>query len=567
MGTGCYNAGPFPHTRISRSVSVSRESLEFDVVIVGAGPAGLAAGCRLGQLAREAGAAPSIAIVEKGAAVGSHIVSGAVIEPRALAELFPDWRERGAPLGPAVASEELLWLGASGARRVPGALVPRALRNDGNHVASLGELCGWLGAEAESLGCDVLPGTAAVDVLYDGERVAGVVTGDLGVGRDGNPKAGYTPGYELRAKYTIFAEGCRGHLGRALERRFGLRNGADPQHYAIGFKEIWQIDAARHREGHVLHTAGWPLAGLDGGGFLYHAAGGRVYAGLVVSLAYRNPHLDPYEEFQRWKTHPAIRRVLEGGERIAYGARAVNKGGLQSLPKLAVPGGLLVGCEAGFLNPAKIKGTHTAMKTGMLAAESVFRAIAAGDAGGRVLEDYAASVRASWVWQELRAARNFAAGVARFGPLVGGALGFLEQNLLGGRSPVTLRNRVRDRETLLPAASAPRIDYPRHDGVVSFDRPSSVYLSGVAHEEDQPVHLRLADPDLPVRDNLPRYDEPAQRYCPAGVYEIVRDASGARFQINAANCIHCKTCDIKDPAANITWVPPEGGGGPNYTSM
>ncbi|HET7608575.1 MAG TPA: electron transfer flavoprotein-ubiquinone oxidoreductase [Gammaproteobacteria bacterium] len=550
---------------------MSRESMELDVVVVGAGPAGLATACRLAQLARAAGRELQIGVVEKGAAVGAHIVSGAVFEPRALDELFPDWRERGAPVKTPVTAERVEWL-ASAKRsiRVPELLVPRALRNHGNFIISLGDLCQWLAGQAESLGVNVLPGFAAADLLYDGERVAGVVTGDLGIARDGSHKPTYQPGYELRAKYTVLAEGCRGHLGGRVEARFALRAGADPQHYAIGFKEIWQVDAAKHRLGEIVHTLGWPLdAATDGGGFVYHAADARVYLGLVVSLAYRNPHLDPFAEFQRWKQHPAIRLLLARGERIAYGARAVNKGGLQSLPKLTFRGGLLVGCEAGFLNPAKIKGSHAALKSGMLAAETIFAALALeGAAAEAELARYDERVRESWLWDELRRGRNFSAGVAKLGTFLGGALAFVEQNLLQGRAPWTLHNRVPDHARLREAAHAPRPRYARPDGVVAFDRSSSVFLSGTAHEENQPSHLKLADPSVPIAVNLPRYDEPAQRYCPAGVYEVVADSSGAPcFRINATNCVHCKTCDIKDPAQNITWVPPEGGGGPNYSGM
>jgi electron-transferring-flavoprotein dehydrogenase len=548
-----------------------RETMHFDVVIVGAGPAGLAAACRFGQLARAAGRALSVGVVEKGAAVGAHILSGAVLETRALDELFPDWRERGAPLKIEARADRLEWLlGERHALRVPQAFVPRVLRNHGNYIASVGRLCVWLAEQAELLGCDVLPGFAAVDVLCDGEgRIRGVVTGDMGVARDGTRKDNYQPGYALHAKYVIFAEGCRGTLGRVLEQRYALRAQADPQHYGLGLKEIWEIDPARHEQGTVLHTLGWPLdQRTEGGGFVYHADDHQLYLGFVVALNYRNPWLSPFEEFQRWKTHPRIRSLLDGGRRIAFGARAVNKGGFQSLPKLSMPGGLLVGCEAGFLNGAKIKGTHTAMKTGMLAAESVFEALASDDAGGADLESYGARVRASWVWDELHAARNLSPGFAHFGTLGGAALAFVEHNLLRGRAPWTLHNRRRDRDCLLPAARTRPIRYPKPDGRISFDRLSSVYLSGTLHEEDQPCHLELADPLLPVAHNLPVYAEPAQRYCPANVYEILGAGTAeARLQINASNCVHCKACEIKDPAGNIRWVPPEGGGGPGYVGM
>jgi electron-transferring-flavoprotein dehydrogenase len=550
---------------------MARESMEFDVVVIGAGPAGLATACRLAQLARASGRELTIGVVEKGAAVGAHIVSGAVFEPRALDELFPDWRDRGAPVSTAVSAERVEWLtSATSSMHVPELLVPRSLRNAGNFIVSLGDLCQWLAAQAEALGVNVLPGFAAADVLYDGDRVAGVVTGDLGLARDGSHKPRYQAGYELRAKYTVFAEGCRGHLGRNLEARYGLRANADPQHFGLGFKEIWQVAAAKHRPGEVVHTLGWPLGSrTDGGGFVYHAADERVYDGLIVSLGYRNPHLDPFAEFQRWKQHPVVRELLAGGQRISYGARAVNKGGLPSLPKLTFPGGALVGCEAGFLNPAKIKGSHTALKSGMLAADAVFAALAVdGAPADAELASYEQRVRDSWLWDELHRGRNFSAGLARLGLYLGGALALVEQNLLGGRAPWTLHNRIEDHARLRESAEATRPRYPKADGVVAFDRASSVFLSSTAHEENQPCHLKLADPGLPIAVNLPRYDEPAQRYCPAGVYEVVRDASGAaRFQINATNCVHCKTCDIKDPAQNITWVPPEGGGGPRYSGM
>lgn len=550
---------------------MAREIIEFDVVIVGAGPAGLAAACRLGQLARATGTSIEVCVVEKGAEVGSHIISGAVFEPRALTELFDDWSERGAPVEVPVGADRLFWLAdRNKAWRLPRGLVPRSLRNDGNYIISLGALCRWLAQQAEAYGCNVLSGFAVTSVLVDaGNRVVGVITGDRGFDRNGKPKPGAESGYELRAKYVIFAEGCRGSLMHELEARFALRGGADPQHYGIAFKEIWEVDPARHELGRIDHTLGWPLGtNAEGGGFIYHAERGSVSVGLVVSLNYRNPSLDPFEEFQRWKHHPLVSATLAGGRRIAYGARAVNRGGLQSLPKLTMPGGLLVGCEAGFLVPAKIKGTHTALKSGMLAAESIHAAMESGDPGGGDLRTYTDSVRASWLWEELASTRNFAPSVSRFGSVLGGALTFVEQNLLRRSLPFTLRNARRDRDALRKSAECERIVYSAPDSTLSFDRLSSVYLANTQHEENQPQHLLVADASLPVGRHLADYDEPAQRYCPAGVYEIVREADGERrFQINAANCIHCKTCDIKDPSGNIRWVPPEGGSGPNYVRM
>ncbi len=544
-----------------------RESMEFDVLIVGAGPCGLAAACRLLQLAGESGRELSVAVVEKGGEIGAHILSGAVFETRALDELFPDWAARGAPSGTAVSGDELYWLtGAQGARRVPHAFVPRAMRNDGNRIVSLGRLCQWLGEQAEALGANLFPGFAAAEVLHEGDRVAGVITGDMGRAADGREKDGFQAGYALRARWTIFAEGCRGHLGKALMAHFHLREGRDPQHYGIGLKEIWTIDPAKHREGLVVHTTGWPLdPDSRGGGFIYHAAGHQLYLGLIVALDYTNPHLDPFGEFQRWKHHPLVCELLEGGQRVGYGARAVNKGGLQSLPKLTFPGGLLAGCDAGFLDNAKIKGSHTAMKTGMLAAEAVHAALLA-DAPD--VDDFERRVRESWVYADLHAARNVGPAQKRFGNLAGAAFIWLDQNVFRGRLPFTLHAPDPDHAGLRPAAAAPRITYPKPDSRISFDRLSSVFLSSTHHEEDQPCHLRLADPQVPLQRNLPQWNEPAQRYCPAGVYEIVSDADGSpQFRINAQNCVHCKTCDIKDPAQNINWVPPEGGGGPNYSGM
>jgi len=542
--------------------------MEFDVIIVGAGPAGLSAACRLMQLAGDAGTELNVCVVEKGSEVGAHILSGAVLEPTALNELFPDWEALGAPLKTAVRGDEIYYLtGEHSGIKVPDLLVPASMHNAGNYIISLGELCRWLAVQAEEMGVNIFPGFAASDVIYENGRVAGVITGDMGVAQNGEHKASYEPGYELRARYTIFSEGCRGSLGKQLMQRFALRENSDPQHYGIGLKEIWTMDPARHQEGLVVHTTGWPLdSKTEGGGFLYHAADNQVFVGYIVALNYSNPYLNPFREFQRWKTHPRIRHYLEGGERIAYGARAVNKGGLQSLPELSFPGGVLAGCEAGFLNGAKIKGSHTAMKTGMLAAESIFEALKSAepdDSAGR----YAERVKASWVWTELHKGRNFGPAQHKFGNLLGAAFIWLDQNLFRGNLPFTLHNREPDHAALVPADKAKPIDYPAPDGKLSFDLLSSVFLSSTNHTENQPVHLQLADPAIPVTRNLPIYAEPAQRYCPAGVYEIVGEGDGLRLQINAQNCVHCKTCDIKDPAQNINWVVPEGGGGPNYPGM
>ncbi len=543
--------------------------MEFDVVIVGAGPAGLAAACRLKQLAAEQGTDLSVVVVEKGAEVGAHILSGNVFEPRALTELFPDWQERGAPLATPVKGDTFHYMtGAERSWRVPGFLIPSPMHNEGNYIISLGRLCQWLAEQAEALEVDLFPGFAAADVIVDDNgAVAGVVTGDMGVSRDGEQKSAFTPGYELRARYVIFAEGCRGHLGKALMERFNLRANADPQHYGIGLKEVWDIPPEQHNEGEVVHTLGWPLDNrTEGGGFLYHAANHQVFAGYIIALDYDNPWLSPFEEFQRWKHHPKIAATLKGGKRVAYGARAVNKGGLQSLPKTVFPGGLLVGCDAGFLNGAKIKGSHTAMKTGMLAAEAVFDAVQA-DSRGDELVAYEDAVARSWVHEELHRSRNFGPALHKFGTFLGAGFAFFDQNIARGRMPFTLRNRTPDHETLRPAAECTKIDYPKPDGVLSFDRLSSVFLSSTNHEEDQPVHLKLTDATLPISYNLPTFECPSQRYCPAGVYEVVEEGGEPRFQINAQNCVHCKTCDIKDPRQNIEWVVPEGGGGPNYSGM
>jgi electron-transferring-flavoprotein dehydrogenase len=548
------------------SEAIERESMEFDVVIVGGGPAGLAAACRLMQLDQSL----SIVVVEKGSEIGAHILSGNVFEPTGLNELFPDWQERGAPVKTAVTGDRVHYLTSeTGAMPVPGLFLPRPMHNHGNYIISLGQLCQWMAEQAEAAGVNVFPGFAASEVLYDDDgRVKGVATSDMGVGKDGVRKSSFQAGYELLGKYTIFAEGVRGNLSEQIMDKFDLRADADPQHYGIGFKEVWEIDPDLHEEGLVVHTAGWPLdSHTEGGGFLYHAAGNKVFAGFIIALNYKNPHLAPFEEFQRWKLHPKIRRYLDGGKRIAYGARAVNKGGYQSLPKLTFPGGMLVGCGAGFLNGVKIKGAHTAIKTGMLAAESVQKALVEGDAAAAELLDFEVSVKASWAYKELHKGRNFGPGLHKFGSFWGAAFAFIDQNIFFGKLPFTWRNTEPDHESLAKASESKLIEYPKPDGEITFDRLSSVFLSSTNHEEDQPSHLQLKDDAIPLSYNLPEFDEPAQRYCPAGVYEIVEEGGQKTFQINAGNCVHCKTCDIKDPKQNIVWTVPEGGGGPNYSNM
>jgi electron-transferring-flavoprotein dehydrogenase len=542
---------------------MSRESMQYDVLVVGGGPAGLAAAIRLKQLASDS----SVCVIEKGSEIGAHILSGAVMDPRALDELIPDHKEKGAPLGVPVSEDRFLFLTRSGAFRTPNFLLPACFKNHGNCVVSLGNLTRWLGQQAESLGVEIFAGFAGAEVLYDDQgAVRGVATGDMGVNRKGEKTEAYQPGVDLLAKYTFFAEGCRGHLGLQLEKKYGLRAGVDPQVYGLGLKELWEVRPEQHRPGLVVHTAGWPLdAGTYGGSFLYHFENNLVAVGFVVGLGYRNPYLSPYEEFQRYKTHPAIRGTFAGGKRIAYGARAIAAGGLQSLPKLVFPGGCLIGDDAGFLNASRIKGSHAALKSGMLAAEAAHAALAAGRAQDE-LAAYPEAFRQSWLFDELHRARNFKPWMAK-GLYTGSLMVGIDQVVFGGKAPWTLHHAHADHETLARRTDVQPIAYPKPDGKLTFDRLTSVSFSNTNHAEDQPVHLTLKDADVPVKVNLAQYDAPEQRYCPAGVYEIVRDGDEPRLQINAQNCVHCKTCDIKDPTQNIVWVVPEGGGGPNYSNM
>jgi len=544
--------------------------MEFDVVIVGAGPSGLSAACRIMQIAAEKEQEVTVCVVEKGSEVGAHILSGAVFEPRALNELFPNWEELGAPLNTEVKRDEIhLFRSASSTIKVPNLFAPKTMHNHGNYIISLGNLCRWLAEQAEGLGVEVYPGFAAAEILYheDGS-VKGIATGDMGVGADGQPKDSYMPGMELHAKYTLFAEGCRGHLGKQLMEKYDLNAGKESQHYGIGIKEIWEIPADKHEQGLVVHTAGWPLSesGSLGGSFMYHIEDNQVSIGLITDLCYSNPHVSPFEEFQRYKHHPVIAKYLEGGKRLSYGARAIAKGGIQALPKMAFPGGLLIGCDAGTLNFAKIKGSHTAMKSGLVAAEVIMQGFAEGKAGAEL--DYDAAFKASWAYKELHMQRNFGPAQHKFGNLIGSAYAFIDLNIFNGNLPWTLSDPKPDHSMLKNAANCAKINYPKPDGKISFDRLSSVFLSNTNHEEDQPCHLTLKDASVPLSHNLPLFDEPAQRYCPAGVYEIVEEENGdKRFQINGQNCVHCKTCDIKDPTQNIVWVTPEGLGGPNYPNM
>lgn len=545
---------------------MEREFMDYDVVIVGAGPAGLAAACRLKQLNTEL----SVVVLEKGSEVGAHILSGAILEPTALNELFPNWEELGAPLNVPVTADNVYLLSQKKGFKPPSIFLPKTMHNKGNYIISLGSLCRWLARQAENLGVDIFPGFTAASILFgeDG-AVTGIITGDMGVGRQGDHKEAYTPGMELRAKYTLFAEGCRGHLGKQLIQQFSLDQDSEPQHYGLGIKELWTIPSQQHQAGLVVHNTGWPLSesNTTGGGFLYHLENNQVAVGLITDLSYSNPHLSPFDEFQRYKHHPIISQYLKGGERISYGARALVKGGLQSLPKMVFPGGLLVGDNAGTLNFAKIKGIHTAMKSGMVAAESV--AVAIGENRQHDdLPEYQEAYKASWAYKELKQQRNFGPAQHKWGNIFGSAYAFIDINIFNGCLPWTLKDSKPDYSMLKPASECKPITYPKPDNKLSFDKLSSVFVSNTNHEEDQPCHLILIDPDVPITHNLPLFDEPAQRYCPAGVYEVIEGISGKKqFQINAQNCVHCKTCDIKDPTQNIVWVTPEGGGGPNYPNM
>jgi electron-transferring-flavoprotein dehydrogenase len=548
---------------------MTRESMEFDVVIVGGGPSGLSAAIKLAQISQAQGKDWQIALVEKGSEIGAHIISGAVFEPTALDELFPDWKELGAPVTTSVTGDDFYYLRSQEKSiKTPNVLIPSPMKNHGNYIISLGNLCRWLGEQAENLGVNIFPGFPAAEIIYgENNYIKGIITQDMGVDAEGKEKGSFEPGYELLAKHTIFSEGCRGHLGKQLIEKFDLDAQSDPAHYGVGIKEVWQIDDAKSQPGKVVHTFGWPLNNhTEGGGFLYHLEAGQVALGFIVALNYDNPYLSPFEEFQRWKHHPVIKSIIEGGKRIGFGARAMNKGGFNSLPEIELPGACLTGCEAGFLNPAKIKGIHTAMKTGMISAQSIADNLLKEDATD-VKTTYSQDIKNSWVYSELQKTRNFEPGLHKFGTFFGSAFTFIDQNIFRGKLPFTLHNKEPDYASLKSADSCEQIDYSKPDNKISFDRLSSVFLSSTSHEEDQPCHLQLKDDSIPVTINLPKWAEPAQRYCPAAVYEIIDEVNEKKFRINASNCVHCKTCDIKDPSQNINWVTPEGGGGPNYSNM
>ncbi len=548
---------------------MQRDVMEFDVLVVGGGPSGLATACRIMQLAQDAGEERTVCLVEKGSEIGAHILSGAVIETRALDELFPNWKELNAPLNTAVKQDEVYFLTSpEKSIKTPHWAIPKPMHNDGNYIVSLGNVCRWLAEQAEGLGVEIYPGFPAADLIIEEDTVKGVVTGDMGIAHDGSEKDSFMPGMELRAKYTVFAEGARGHLGKQLIEKFNLNEGKDTQHYGIGIKELWDIDPDKHQEGLVVHGTGWPLSDnkATGGFFLYHAENNQIALGLITDLSYSNPYLSPFDEFQRMKHHPLIKQYLENGKRVSYGARALTKGGINCLPKMTFAGGLIVGCDAGTLDFSKIKGTHTAMKSGMLAAEEIFSALQ-NEQAHTELSEYANKFEQSWAYQDLYKSRNFGPAMHKLGTLFGAAFNYIHHNIVP--LPITLHDRTADFSNLIDADKARKIDYPKPDGKISFAKLDSVFIGNVNHEEDQPCHLKLTDADIPLTINLPKWAEPAQRYCPAGVYEIVKDESSgeARFQINSQNCVHCKTCDIKDPSQNITWVTPEGGGGPNYPNM
>ncbi|MGL1955797.1 MAG: electron transfer flavoprotein-ubiquinone oxidoreductase [Colwellia sp.] len=554
---------------------MERESMEFDVVIVGAGPAGLSTACHLMKLAQEQQQELMVCVVEKGSEVGAHILSGAVFETRALDELFPDWQEKGAPLTTKVTADDVyLFNSEANAIKIPSFAVPKTMHNDNNYIVSLGNVCRWLAEQAEQLGVEIFPGFPAQDIIYnDDGSVGGIITGDMGLDAKGNAKDSFMPGMELRAKYTVFAEGCRGHLGKALIEKFHLDADTSPQHYGLGFKEIWDIAPEKHQAGLVVHSAGWPLEKeTTGGGFLYHGENNQVFVGLIVDLNYTNPHLSPFDEFQRYKHHPKISQYLEGGKRVSYGARAMTKGGFNSLPKMTMPGAILVGCDAGTINFAKIKGNHTAMKSGMLAAEAIIETLITSEGitaeGKQDLTIYTDKYKNSWLYEELYNTRNFGPAMHKFGTMLGGVYNMIDQNFFGGKLPFNFKDDSLDYDRLKLAGNVSVINYAKPDNKLSFDKLSSVFLSNTNHEEEQPCHLKLTNADIPISVNLVKFNEPAQRYCPAGVYEVEKTAAGMdKFVINAQNCIHCKTCDIKDPSQNITWVTPEGTGGPNYPNM